>query len=418
MVSIIVSRVAERGRSLLTHLTRRESGYATLTAVLVLLFLGAIVITPILVYMDTGLDAGRAHEKRTDELYAADAGVNLAIWQLQYGGLELDLLGEEAKFPSPEFPAPININDKKVHVIVENVTPSEEDKPVYQITSTAESDDIDSSTTVAAYVTPFSFFDNAITSRGNVTLGSNSDVYGNVQYDGLPGEDQESFEPTIHGMIHDGDLLPNVDDIEDIWPTPELLRSTYEEDLQDQDPLLGFPYSPYPDYSGSTINIEDWKNIGPLRSQGDLTILNGGVPATLTLNGTVYVKGDLLFQQPGGAHEYTLDLNGHTIFAEGVIDLPSQCTVTGSGCIIALGEVRFLPIVEATSIDFIFIMSVTDKVRLQPKGAFYGSVAGDVDVELQPGGSVNRAEALGSPWLLNFPWGNKLRILTYTIEQH
>jgi len=414
MMRLIVSRVAERGRNLLTHLTRRESGYATMMAILVLLFMGAIVITPILVYMDTGLDAGRTHERRTDELYAADAGVNYATWQLQHGGLELEI-GEVAGFPSEEFPVPININDKNVHVIVENVTPSEEDKPVYQITSTAESDDTDSSTTVEAYVTPFSFFDNAITSRGNVTLGSNSDVYGNVQYDGLPGEDQESFEPTIHGAIHDGDLLPNADDIEDIWPTPEYLSQFYWDALREEVPA-GDPFPPY--YESDNVDIEDLKTIGPLCREGDLTIGNGGVPATLTLNGTVYVKGNLLFQQPGKSHQYTLDLNGHTIFAEGVIDLPSQCTVTGSGCIIALGEVKFLPIVEATSIDFIFIMSVTDKVRLQPQGDFYGSVAGDVDVELQPGGSVNRTEALGSPWLLNFPWGNKLRILTYSIEQH
>ena len=400
-----MSRMTERGRGMLTSLARGESGYGTLTAVLILLILGALVLTPLLVYMGTGLRAGQTHERRTDELYAADAGVDYAIWQLQYG----DLIVQKGD-PPADFEFPETINGKDVHVTVENVTPSEADKPVHRITSTASEGG--SSTTVEAYVTPFSFFDNAITSLGNVTIGSNSDVYGNVQYDGEVGT------LTNHGTIHDGDVIDNVDLVKEIWPTPELLRSTYEEGLQDQDPLLGFPYSPYPDYSGNTIDIEDWKIMGPLRSQGDLTILNSGVPATLTLNGTVYVKGNLVFQQPGKSHEYTLDLNGHTIFAEGVIDLPSQCTVTGSGCIVALGEVKFLPIVEATSNDFIFIMSVTDKVRLQPQGDFYGSVAGDVDVELQPGGSVNRMEALGSPWLLNFPWGKKLLILTYTIEQH
>jgi hypothetical protein len=74
MVKLIMSSRGERGRGILARMARGESGYATLTAVLVLLVLGGLVLTPLLVYMHTGLDAGQTHERRTDELYAADAG--------------------------------------------------------------------------------------------------------------------------------------------------------------------------------------------------------------------------------------------------------------------------------------------------------------------------------------------------------
>jgi hypothetical protein len=412
MMSLIMSRVAERGTSLLTQLIRREPGYATMMAILVLLFMGAIIITPILVYMDTGLEAGQTHERRTDELYAADAGVNLAMWHLQHGGLELEI-GQVAEFPSEEFPAPININDKNVHVMVENVTPSEEDKPVYQITSTAESDDTDSSTTVEAYVSPFHLSDNAITSLSGVNIQSKScEVHGNVQLGGTL-ESPGSVDPVD---VIEGDIRYDVDDILGIWPTPESLSGFYRRALEEE---LELPEGgPLPEFPDDRIDVEDFT--GPLYRDGSLTVKKtAGSSGLVELEGTIYVTGDLVVEP-----DCTIDMNGQTIYAEGSITFQPGSTVSGSGCIVAVGYVELKPIFDSEVGDFLFAMSVEEHVELFPtKGSLYGSVAGntgpkDIGVWMEPGSIVNRTEAIGSPWLLDFPWGNKLLILTYTIEQH
>ena len=124
--------------SFLTYLDRKESGFGTLVAVLILLILGALVIAPILLYMGTGLEAGRTHERRTQELYAADSGVNYGMWHLQWG---------EATVPEGGFlEYQFTLNDKTVDVTIE-----EPETDTYRITSTATTDE-DSSTTVEAFV--------------------------------------------------------------------------------------------------------------------------------------------------------------------------------------------------------------------------------------------------------------------------
>ena len=62
-------------------LMRNEKGQA-LPIVLVLLLLGGLITAPLLGYMGTGLIAGRVHEDRMEELYAADAGVEDALWRI------------------------------------------------------------------------------------------------------------------------------------------------------------------------------------------------------------------------------------------------------------------------------------------------------------------------------------------------
>ena len=64
-----------------------EKGQAFIV-VLILLLLGGLIIAPLLAYMSTGLKAGQVYEKKTDELYAADAGVEDARWQIEWGKLE------------------------------------------------------------------------------------------------------------------------------------------------------------------------------------------------------------------------------------------------------------------------------------------------------------------------------------------
>lgn len=92
-------------RKLLRSLVRNESGQGVLLTVLILLMLGALITVPLLNLMGTGLEAGRGVEERTDEFYAADAGVEDALYKLL----------NNIEPPSNPYTLP-NINGKQVQV--------------------------------------------------------------------------------------------------------------------------------------------------------------------------------------------------------------------------------------------------------------------------------------------------------------
>jgi len=92
-------------KTVLTKLRRDETGQAFIL-VLVLLVLGALIITPLLGFMSTGLIAGQANEERMAELYAADAGIEDAIWKIM-----------NDQFPAEEDqPYYLTVNGKNVEV--------------------------------------------------------------------------------------------------------------------------------------------------------------------------------------------------------------------------------------------------------------------------------------------------------------
>jgi len=62
-------------------LSKRESGQA-FVLVLILLLIGGLMLTPLLGFVSTGLKASQLYEQKTDELYAADAGVEDALWRI------------------------------------------------------------------------------------------------------------------------------------------------------------------------------------------------------------------------------------------------------------------------------------------------------------------------------------------------
>ena len=76
------SRNIRRIRSAVSPFVRGENGIGALVAVLVVLVFGALILTPLLVFMNTGQRAGGLVEERTSEFYSADAGVEKASWQL------------------------------------------------------------------------------------------------------------------------------------------------------------------------------------------------------------------------------------------------------------------------------------------------------------------------------------------------
>ncbi len=59
-----------------------------LVLVLILLLVGSLVISALLGFMATGVKTGMVYEKKTSELYAADAGIEDAVWQIKYENIK------------------------------------------------------------------------------------------------------------------------------------------------------------------------------------------------------------------------------------------------------------------------------------------------------------------------------------------
>jgi len=112
----------------LAHGTRNESGQAALAAALILLVVGSLVIPSLLGLTYAGLTKGKAHESKLQEFYAADSGVEDALWQIKNDQLET-LFPDYAPYaysdydPSYkwEYGLAKDINDKSVNVTIENV---------------------------------------------------------------------------------------------------------------------------------------------------------------------------------------------------------------------------------------------------------------------------------------------------------
>ncbi len=76
-----------KNKSVLWRLSSGESGQA-LIIVLIFLVLGSLTLVPTLTHIGTALKTGEIYEEKTNEIYAADAGIEDAIWQIKYDGLE------------------------------------------------------------------------------------------------------------------------------------------------------------------------------------------------------------------------------------------------------------------------------------------------------------------------------------------
>jgi hypothetical protein len=340
---------------------KSQRGYA-LILVLIVLFVGSLIIAPLLSFMGTGIISGMVHERRTDELYSADAGIEDAFHEILTVSVDLPVVGEQLSYTLPE-----PVNGKQVDVLLEHIA-----EPTYKITATATTD-ANSSTSIESVASILYFqliMDNAITSPGNINIQPGGYVAGDVQYNGELDNDGEIT----------GDII--TDDIESWeWPTADQVRDFY----------FGYVEGLAP-YADGTIDLKDVASLPSLYRAGDLNIKNTGPTTTVSMDGVIYVTGDLTFQQPGGTKAYTIDLAGHTIFVEGNIVFPPQfVSIAGPGAIIAIGDINFQPGIENAD-EYIFLLSVDGWVDFSPQDSFYGSVAGDVDVNLQPNVSLYNEE--------------------------
>jgi hypothetical protein len=100
-----------------------EKGQA-LILVLLLLLIGSLIITPTLSFMRTGIVTGRVYEQKDCEIYAADAGVEDAMWRIRYDTMG-DLLSGVGYnkydfFSNYTYPFNLFINSKNVTVKIQN----------------------------------------------------------------------------------------------------------------------------------------------------------------------------------------------------------------------------------------------------------------------------------------------------------
>ena len=373
-------KIAVRG------LIRDEKGAAMVLA-LILLVVGGLIIAPLLGFMSTGLIAGEVYERRMDEVYAADAGVEDALWNIQ---LKTDKVTELTQCNQSTNYTITDVNGKKVGINITLMTVWDDIPCDYRVVSTATGDG--SGTEIEAYVTGESKYgdywgimDNVLTSLGEITL--------------KPGTNVTPLE---------GEHAP-LDYYSGGWPETWELEEFYGQQVEDE--------TPYP--FGTIDLIEGDMDLGPLYREGELDIVNtSNTPATLTLTGTIYITGDTLIGKTG--KDFTLDLNDQTIFVasnssdpQKALWIGGQCTIVGPGVIVAIGDIYFEPNIEAGMTDPIFIMSVSGQTLLQPGGDFYGSIAGSVEVDLQPGTSLTYPEDEGWFEDLNFLIG--VQELIYSI---
>ena len=350
-------------------LKNRQSGQALVLA-LILLALGSLIIVPILNLAGTSLNYHSVVQRNTLETYAADAGVEYALCELGNDpeGYKTEVLQES-----------FTVNDRTVDVTAEYMGDD-----IYKITSIATTDS-NSSTIIESYIHISmypDFFNNAITSKNDVTIRPGGEVYGDVQYGG---------ELDNKGTIYGDAMQEPVDD----WPTVEELSELYWEDNV---------------ISGSTIDIssgtvENPYLIGPGHTNGDLTIKGTGVAA---LNGTLYVQGSLKVM-PGSA----LMLNLETIYAEVDITMQPGTDLYGPGCVIAAGDIQFQPDLMTGEEAYILLLSIEGTIQFQPNNDFYGSVAGNIEVTLQPGTGLYWVEPDDG---LDYPECPTLETISYEIK--
>jgi len=354
-------------KRILNKLPRNERG-VVLIIVLILLAVGGLTIAPMLSHMSTGLKAGQTYEKKTGEYYAADAGVEDALWQITREPRTPDFPSEVGNvWPYYITDEDSKINGKDVYITIEYYSKDASGNDVYKIDSIATGDG-GGSTAIESYVIfggGFLFLlDNAVTSTGQVDLKNNSSVVGGIL---------SPLEPTGNGVYDE--WIP--EDVMSMWPSTDDMLGFYRAQVTDTGIL---------DY---TIDSTGWTfdnplSVEPLYVGGKLTLQGDG---WIRLNGTVFVTGDVKAN-----NAFQMILNNETIFAgettDDTIDLSNGITTSGSGCIISVGDIQFKNGGGTDPLGFVVLMSLEGKVVIHQGDPIYGCVIGQEVVTMDNASTV------------------------------
>ena len=376
----------------MNKMTGRKKGHI-LTMTLLIMMVGAIILGLLFQYLGASLVLAIKSEERAITYYAADSGVEDAVYWLQQYKKPVDYWawdeGEQLWTRDG-----YDIGDRTVNVNVENTR-----NDIYKITSTAFTDE-GKSTTIESYVRTLTMNlstlgNAAITSNNTVTIKSGTMITGNVS---VP--DGDVWRVDNKGTIN-GSIIPLVEP----WPTAEEISDIFWFDIANLDP--------FPDlYIDTTFT----STIGPLYREGNLEIMGSVQNGYAALNGTVYVTGNLDMGKGGAGKDFILDLNGQSIFVEGTLQIYDKCTIAGAGSIIALDDVTFGPKMASEEGDYVFVMCVEGMTEYLPSGAFCGSVWGHDHVEIHPHSEITYVDPSSLGYEL--PSIDLVEMLTYDIMDY
>lgn len=268
-------------KTIVKRIMRDEKGKALVLA-LVLLVVGGLIMVPLLGLMSTGLVSGQVYEKKTEELYAADAGVEYAIWHLQQGGDVDDVLE-------------LTLNGKDVTVEIEELPHDCYELAIYEITSTATSAE-GSSTTVTAQVTNITlymdelfldanagtvYWPNNVYVEGDVELSAEVHIVGDLKAGGNVILNQGSLIGGIVCVGGDLTLNNNATIQASVYVAGDLTLNNLA--LIESDLNVG----------GNVIITGNAQIIGGIQADGDVTVEGQGplVDGNVCANGNVLVEG-------------------------------------------------------------------------------------------------------------------------------
>ena len=278
---------------MLKKLISDESGRA-LVLTLIILGIGVLLIPVFLSHASTNLYASQAAEEGLKEQYAADAGVEYALYRLANN--------DDVPFNNEE--TPTLVNNMAVTVTVES------EGAYYKITSIAQD------TVIRSYVnyTPggnLEIYEGALVSAGDITLAKDCTVAGNIRYGGSFTHPTDSFTHTYGSEVQQ----------EIVFPLSDEFAETYKEEA-----LAGGIYT-------GTLTIDSSCSLGPLYITGDLNV---GMYHVVTLEGTIYVEGSIWVQK--------------------------DAEFTGSGSIVAVGDIHMQKVTGFGTDSDSVIMSITGDI--------------------------------------------------------
>lgn len=307
----------------LEKIVKGQKGQA-LPIVLILLVLGGLLIVPTLNYASTSLKGHQVVESNTLEFYAADSGIEDALYWL--------INGRQAEGPWEDWGEDVgsgervtyNINGRDVDVTVELL--EEQGSNIYKIVSTATSPD--GHTTVLSTVWAVPFLEGgSITDpppgdfhvNGDATVGSHVTITGNVtvsgnltleQHSSITGDAFIDGDLTLQNNTHiTGDIICVTGDI--------TLGNT--SDINADIHLLGEDCTITIDQPNATITGNIW-------ADGNLTInIMVGSASTVEILGSIYA--------PSGNVSIYLGKNNSEVrgdvFASGTISITGEGKHTG-----------------------------------------------------------------------------------------
>ncbi|MFC1948113.1 hypothetical protein ACFLXY_09370 [Chloroflexota bacterium] len=399
-------------KSKVRKLLKRQDGQIFLIA-LVLLAIGGLMLPPLLSFMGTGIKVSELHEEEMLSLYAADAGIEDALYVLKYQSPDIG-----------EFPIIgniTNINGNSVEYFIE-LDIIGEDTQSYAITSTATDIIDDSATTIEVFIQVTEIY----YTYGVLTLDGDLDLSGAALT--LGSEDQE-FPVNVHAngnIIRNGNLLTVWGDVtatgtidNDIVAAPPYEKNAGVDydvivEIDTSDSSSYFLDAMGGDYYGGDLTIDGYTELGPAYIDGDLIIKSTG---TVNLTGHVWVAGSLningdLFSTANVSENTPIE-DMHAI----VLEQPFVCNAD----IVSIGSdgnyPLFISLYEGDS-----AMSLTGgyigAILYAPNGQI--DIAGNADVE---GAAIGKYVEINGNYNATYPFPaqvddneRELDILSYIIK--